>query len=312
MAITKVEFYNGATKIGENTTEPFNQFVWTNAPIGNQQITAKLFIDGILADTSSAVYVNVVSQSITVDPDLQLVLDYADNNSITKPTGVTLVALNDLIVNLKSIGFWQLQDKFTNAALNDLGLVDFSLIDYKRLEKYNMVGGVTYDEYGWIGAKTPADSYIDTLHPLEIAKYKGTDAGVGFVLNKDVTSSAHGVRLIEGLTATGTLSISVYFEDTSTRINSNATVGSLSFTGTGLKAVNRTGNNVEAYNKEVKTTTTVTTNNTTPAGNLILMKKTPTAISAFYLGAYATETITQSFRTAYNNYLVAIGLNPIA
>ena len=39
-SITKVEFYNGATKLGEDTTSPYS-FTWSDVPQGNYSLTAK-------------------------------------------------------------------------------------------------------------------------------------------------------------------------------------------------------------------------------------------------------------------------------
>jgi gliding motility-associated-like protein len=51
-SITKVEFYNGTTKIGEDTSGPFS-FVWSDAPVGTHNITAKA-TDNLGASTTSA------------------------------------------------------------------------------------------------------------------------------------------------------------------------------------------------------------------------------------------------------------------
>lgn len=56
--VARVEFYDGATKIGEDTSSPF-EFTWTNAPAGTRVITVRA-VDNAGATTSSA------EQSLTI------------------------------------------------------------------------------------------------------------------------------------------------------------------------------------------------------------------------------------------------------
>lgn len=50
--VVRVEFYDGATKLGESTTAPY-EFTWTNPPTGTHTLTARA-IDGAGASTASA------------------------------------------------------------------------------------------------------------------------------------------------------------------------------------------------------------------------------------------------------------------
>ena len=56
--ITLVEFFDGSEKIGEDTTEPFD-FVWSNAAIGEHQITAVATDDASDQGTSQSVTISV-------------------------------------------------------------------------------------------------------------------------------------------------------------------------------------------------------------------------------------------------------------
>lgn len=67
--IAKVEFFAGSTKIGEDTSDPF-EFSWTNAAVGSYQLTAKATDNFGGSSTSQAVEVTVnqvVSCVITDD-----------------------------------------------------------------------------------------------------------------------------------------------------------------------------------------------------------------------------------------------------
>jgi|GEM_PF-1178544 len=61
--VTKVEFFQGATKLGEDTTAPYN-FSWTNVAAGSYVLTARATDNGGATATSSAV-------NITVNPPNQ-------------------------------------------------------------------------------------------------------------------------------------------------------------------------------------------------------------------------------------------------
>jgi hypothetical protein len=50
--VAKVEFFNGATKVGEDTTAPYS-FNWTGVPVGSYSLTARA-TDNLGARTTSA------------------------------------------------------------------------------------------------------------------------------------------------------------------------------------------------------------------------------------------------------------------
>jgi len=56
--VTLVEFFDGATKIGEDTTEPYS-YVWTGASVGAHQITAVATDDGTAQGTSQIVDITI-------------------------------------------------------------------------------------------------------------------------------------------------------------------------------------------------------------------------------------------------------------
>lgn len=65
-AVAKVEFFNGLTKIGEDTTPPFT-FAWSGVPVGDYTITAKATDDMTATATSTPITVHVLpNQAPTV------------------------------------------------------------------------------------------------------------------------------------------------------------------------------------------------------------------------------------------------------
>lgn len=90
--VTKVEFFNGNTKIGEDTSSPY-AFKWTNAPMGTQSITAKA-IDNQNASTISTVVTVIVSAAATpqnLEPVVSLTSP-ASNASFSTGESITLAA----------------------------------------------------------------------------------------------------------------------------------------------------------------------------------------------------------------------------
>lgn len=67
-SVTKVEFYQGAVKLGEDTSAPFT-YTWNNAPTGAYSLTAKAYDNAGASKTSSAVNINVVASPSTPSED---------------------------------------------------------------------------------------------------------------------------------------------------------------------------------------------------------------------------------------------------
>ncbi len=61
--VTKVEFFNGTTKLGEDLTAPYS-FAWNNAPAGTHVLTAKATDNGNNIATSAAVTIVVSANAV--------------------------------------------------------------------------------------------------------------------------------------------------------------------------------------------------------------------------------------------------------
>lgn len=84
--IAKVEFYQGATKLGEDTTSPYS-FAWNNVTTGNYVLTAKAVDNGGAVTTSSVINVAVYTNT---PPTV----------SITAPTNSTsVIAGSNITIN---------------------------------------------------------------------------------------------------------------------------------------------------------------------------------------------------------------------
>lgn len=74
--VSKVEFFNGASKLGEATTAPYT-FAWNNVPVGSYSLTAKATDDDNATGTSAAVNITV-----TGAPGCEPVTASADDGNV--------------------------------------------------------------------------------------------------------------------------------------------------------------------------------------------------------------------------------------
>ncbi|RYD46566.1 MAG: hypothetical protein EOP85_07195, partial [Verrucomicrobiaceae bacterium] len=89
-SITKVEFFNGGVKLGEDTTVPY-PYTWTGVPQGEYTLTARATDNLTAATTSSAVTVDVLpNQAPLIAP-----LSPADEGTAPAPTATLQVSLDD-------------------------------------------------------------------------------------------------------------------------------------------------------------------------------------------------------------------------
>ncbi|WP_108870098.1 glycosyl hydrolase family 18 protein [Aquimarina aquimarini] len=87
--VTKVEFFNGATKLGEDTTAPY-EYSWVNVVAGNYSITAKATDNEGATKTSSAVAISV--GSTPNEPPTVSITSPTNNDSFTAGTSIAIAA----------------------------------------------------------------------------------------------------------------------------------------------------------------------------------------------------------------------------
>ncbi|WP_103070073.1 Ig-like domain-containing protein [Aquimarina sediminis] len=87
--VAKVEFYNGPTKLGEDTTSPY-EYVWQNAAVGNYVLTAKA-TDNLGASTTSSA-VNISVNGVNNDPPSVSITSPANNSSFDEGASISITA----------------------------------------------------------------------------------------------------------------------------------------------------------------------------------------------------------------------------
>lgn len=87
--VSKVEFYQGTTLLGTDTTSPYS-FTWSNVTAGNYALTARAFDNGNASTTSSVVNITVNPPANT-PPSVSLTAP-ANNATFTAPANFILTA----------------------------------------------------------------------------------------------------------------------------------------------------------------------------------------------------------------------------
>ena len=260
----------------------------------------------------SNLYRTIGKQVYRYDTDFQTnVLDVAASLKFLLPEKGTCIALDKFMRILKFHGVFQILDTFANFALNNAGLSNFSLIDWKRTGiQYNPQGGVYYTINGWEG--NAISGYIDTRFNPAVGnnKYTVHNASRAAILYKYAVSSNFidgniGGQHMRNLNTTQQRICS------SLNINQNADL-----TGSGLKAINRDSTNtVRLYNKNVEISRTASSSIITN-GNYWILRSTgnygDAGISSYMMGASISQLQMKEIRNAYNIMLTQLGLPPYA
>lgn len=89
-AISKVEFFDGAAKLGEDTSSPYS-FAWNNVAAGSHALTAKATDNQNAATTSAAVTVTVTAAPSNAAPTVSIASP-VNNSQLTTGSNVTITA----------------------------------------------------------------------------------------------------------------------------------------------------------------------------------------------------------------------------
>jgi hypothetical protein len=104
VSVAKVEFFNGATKLGEDASAPYT-FSWTNVGAGSYGITAKATDNQGAATTSATVNVSVTTS--TNPPPSVSITSPANGASFTAPASITISANATDNVSVSKVEFFQ-------------------------------------------------------------------------------------------------------------------------------------------------------------------------------------------------------------
>ena len=102
--ISKVEFFNGTTLLGQSLTSPYS-FAWANVPAGNYSLSVKATDNQNAVTTSAGVAISVTSTTTNQAPLVSLTSP--SNNTTTTASSVKLTAnANDSDGNITKVEFF--------------------------------------------------------------------------------------------------------------------------------------------------------------------------------------------------------------
>jgi sulfur relay (sulfurtransferase) complex TusBCD TusD component (DsrE family) len=204
-SITKVQFYNGATLLGEDTSAPYS-FTWSNVSSGSYTLTARVVYDAGSTVASSLANVTVANPAPTV--------------ALTAPSngaGYTAPATINLAASVTTNGHSITKVQFYNGAtlLGEDTSAPYSFTwNNVGSGNYSLTAGVVYDS-----GSTVASSSVDiaiasvtvvvTLWPSTAVPGVvdgGPDSAVelGVKFRSDVAGSITGIRFYKASANTGT------------------------------------------------------------------------------------------------------------
>jgi len=251
-----------------------------------------------------------------LDPTLQAVIDFADANSITRPTGLTLFALNRFIIKEKASGNFATNDVYLNFIYNDDALADFSRICWKRLILVDVYVATYSATRGWQGTDNNPNRYIDTLfNPVTAGgNYTQNNAHLGGVVsfrypsgNADFT----GINTIYRNTLFATIG-------TNNRLNTTFNTGGVSVdsAGIGFKMMSRlNSSNVFHRNRNLEFDTVQTANSFISEKQFIMRMNLSYAaidVGQFTMGGTVTKAQADARRQNLKDYYNEIGLTTLA
>ncbi|WP_397446856.1 glycosyl hydrolase [Polaribacter sp. R77954] len=287
--VTLVEFFDGATKLGEDTSAPFS-FVWSAASLGSHQITA-IATDNLGAKTTST----AVNITVSEEKKCSEVSSEAQQGAFSQGYRVTFETIGtsvevqfELLDTDKSgvIAYLWKQSPFAETQMNqESGLVFKST-----------VGGLTIGETISYACKF---AYSGGLSATKYFSYKVGDSCTGS--SSDTTAPENFTATLGNITATtaeivlngtddsGKVIYEIDFDNTSQSVNANSGEQT-TFTVTGLSPDTDYTFNVKAKDLSGN----VATNNP-----IVLNAKT-TANTNTKCAGFASDAIEGSFSLGYN------------
>jgi hypothetical protein len=253
-----------------------------------------------------------------LDQTLQAVIDFADANSITRPTGLTLSALNRYIIKDKQFGNFATNDVFLNFIYNNDALADFSRICWKRLILVDVYVATYSATLGFVAGSPEVpnvNAYIDL-------KWNAVTNGINYVANsahfQAVTTRSNATGSVTGLennNARNNLALANAMN--ACRLNStNQMATAFDFRGIGFKCASRLSSaGLEVQNRDVQEYRAQTQNSLISDNQVLFRSGTtygPNTMGMFSLGGGLTTTQMSARRQNLKDYYNEIGLTTLA
>jgi hypothetical protein len=131
--IAQVQFYNGSTLLGTDTTSPYN-FTWNNVPAGSYTLTAKAMDANGVSVTSSTVTVAV----LTVAPSLPVITISSPTNQTTVLPGSVVPIIVNASENNGIIAQVQIYNGSTLLYTTNSNSIDYTWVENLLPGSYNL------------------------------------------------------------------------------------------------------------------------------------------------------------------------------
>lgn len=266
---------------------------------GNHPSNLVYLYDGEKSQLHKRINPNVILE------ETKAILTYVDSQiSITAPTDI--IPLNGLIRDLKRFGIWNKLDLLYVFAGG--GNENFKLINLKTPGTFNGVGngGLTWYSDGVQG--NGSNAYINTTFNPNISNpnYTLNNASRGgFVVSYTGTFNFDGVVGVARNDYNGSVM----------RLNGTA-IATVNYDGSlgGLFITRQNSTQVEVTMKNSTATYSISSGSTATAHEQGILRRQAAygniRLGLYFMGGYLTYAETQLFRTAYNNYLIALDITP--
>lgn len=179
--ITKVEFFNGSSLLGEDLTAPYS-YNWTNLEAGNYTITVKATDDDGASTISGAVNI-----AVTTSPPVDV--DYCAASGNSGPEAITNVRLFGGINNSSGRNPSGYED-FTDKVSNLNSGTNYYL--YVTIEGYQ--GGVNDEIYAWFDWNKDGD-FLDANEYLQLDKTSSTAGRALVSVPQNIASGTTRMRI---------------------------------------------------------------------------------------------------------------------
>lgn len=252
-------------------------------------------------------------QNNVIDADYKAILDRGTALGYSLPTSAQQQTQNQLLLALKLVGVWTKMDVLY-VFCNDGGQ-NFATLNWKAPSSFQatLVNSPTFTtNVGFQGNGTSA--YLNT-------NFNPFTSGVTYTLNNAhrmaVMNAVSGADIFDG-GGGFTNFMRGGIQPFRVNMGSANAIPNKDFTGTGVKAVIRTGANaMQAINRDLSTLHTGASTSINNATQTILFgtflyATANTKVSFYSMGGILTTSEVASFRTSFNNYLINNGLTPFA
>ena len=253
-------------------------------------------------------------QTTGYDVNYQAILDKGTLNGDTLPSSTVQDAQNQLVLDMKSIGFWALIDSFWNWCPGSTSVIQFRLMDWKSTDYGSDISSNLIYNADSLQGNSAGTGYFRTLKSLaSYTNYSQNDACRG-AIRKSVSGGREW-------SLNGTAARESWWNSNSPnhRINQNLNANDTNYnslTDTGLIAIGRYSSTDIHLWHQATVSSRVSTSTAVSSNSMKVFSMgthySDSELMCFFEGAYINDTIMQDFRTAFNTYLTTLGYSEIA